>query len=246
MKKYRSFFSTLLAITVLACTGYAGNMESSGGWEGDGNGQGYGYIGIGRNIPVNGGIAVVTRLTASYLYYRFNHADSTTKVKSPGISLLFGVKFAIKKAIVIILSGPELRRNREKINVANRGTVISRDEQELSAVLQGFVYTPLASRTSLMLLANYDGANQYVFSRLSIKQELRGTVFGLPAPSAGIDGTAQGNDVIKSVQAGIFIEISKVFGNLSLRFSGGVKKSWFPDDSNAGGVYIGSGFYSQF
>lgn len=247
MKRFRSFTIVVLAIIVLACSVYAGDMECLGGWEGDNHGHGYGYIGVGRSISIKSRAALVTRLTGSYLYYGFDHADSTTQVGSPGVSLLAGISFVFMGATVIVLSGPELRWNRDDIRIAGEGSATSQREKELSAVLQGFVYTPLADKTSLLLLANYDGANHYVFSRLSLIQVLAITTFGkFRAPSIGLEGTAQGNDDITSVQAGIFIEISHVLGELSFRLSGGAKKTWSPDSSGENGAYAGAGFYTHF
>ena len=139
------------------------------------------------------------------------------------------------------MSGAEYRLNREDIYIPSSGIAERQENYKLGVVLQGFLFTPLAVKTQMMLLVNYEGTNQYIFSRLTLKQ-----IFSYKTPSVGFDGTAQGNDDLTSLQLGLFIESPVIIGNLSLKLSGGYKKSWLPENSQEAGAYAGLSFYGSF
>ncbi len=241
MKWLQSYIRIILLVAVISVSSYAGEIESLGGWEGDSHGVGYGYFGLGTDIVGGEKLSLISRLTGSYLYYNFDKLDSSIEFKSPGVSLLMGFKIAIKKSTLILLSGAEYRWNREDIRTISTGLTEIQRKNKLGAVFQGFLFTPLASRTQFMLLLNYDGSNQYIFSRLTLKQEFSGR-----APAVGLEGTAQGNDDISSIQVGAFIESPRMFEALSLKLSGGYKKSWLPEDLQESSAYAGLSFYGRF
>ena len=241
MKLLQSYIRVILLVAVTSVSSFAGEIESLGGWEGDSHGVGYGYFGLGTDIVGGDKLSLVSRLTGSYLYYDYDKPDSSIEFKSPGVSLLTGLKIKIKKSTLILLSGAEYRWNREDIRIISSGLTEIQRTNKLGAVFQGFLFAPLAARTQLMLLLNYDGSNQYIFSRLTLKQEFSGR-----APALGLEGTAQGNDDITSIQVGAFIESPRILGGLSVKLSGGYKKSWLPEDFQEDGAYAGLSFYGRF
>jgi len=228
-------------IAVFASVTKAANGELLGGWEGDTRQQGYGFIGIGTSAKLKNSTAFVSRLTTSYLYYNFDHDDSTTKVLSPGVSLMAGFSHTVRDFTVNILAGPELRWNDEQTRRKNSFVTISRDQRVASGVIQGYLNAPLANRTWVTVLANYNGANRYAFSRLSLERRL-----GVNMTAVGLEATAQGNEDIKSMQLGAFVGIPRVVGQVSFRVSGGIKNFWNAENTHKSAGVAGLGFYTRF
>src|SRR5574341_1349335 len=83
-----------LAIHFNPITSYALEVESFGGWEGDSQDQGFGFASLGSVFVINDRTALLGRVMGSYLYYNFDSVNSTTKVTSPGVTLLSGSRFS--------------------------------------------------------------------------------------------------------------------------------------------------------
>ena len=241
MNRLITVFGIGIILAVTTISGHAGDIEGFGGWEGDTHGVGYGYIGSGIDIVSSDRISLIGRLSGSYLNYQYEKPDSSIEFTSPGVSLLAGARIRIRRSTIILLSGAEYRRNRENIRIPSSGLSELQRKNQLGVVFQGFLFASLADKTQMMMMLNYDGSNQYLFSRLTLKREFSGS-----APTIGLEGTAQGNDDITSVQAGGLIESSRLLGGLYLKLSGGIKKSWFSEDGQEAGAYAGLSFYTTF
>jgi hypothetical protein len=241
MKAHHSFVGLSILITVFASVAYAGGGELLGGWEGDSHAQGYGFLAVSISNGLGSQTALIGRTTVSYLYYEYDHNDSTTKVTSPGISFQAGFSYASGKITASVIAGPEMRWNDEQTRTAGYLSVASLRDRLLSGVVQGYLNAFVTHGMWVTLLANYNGGNQYLFNRLSVERR-----FGAGMTSIGLEGTAQGNNDIKSIQVGAFIGIPNLLTRASLRLSGGVKNSWNADDVHRTAGFAGAGFYTRF
>jgi hypothetical protein len=241
MKARYCLVGLCILFAIFTSVSYAANGEFLGGWEGDTRGQGYGFLGVGTSRALGARTALVGRATVNYLYYEFAHDDSTTKATSPGMSCQAGFSYASGRVTASIVFGPEIRWNDEQTRATGGLSVASQHDRALSGVVQGYLNASATRRIWVTLLANYNGGNQYLFNRLSIERR-----FGASMTSAGLEGTAQGNTDIKSLQLGAFVGMPNVLARLSIRVSGGIKNSWSADQIHKTAGFFGVGFYTRF
>ncbi len=225
-------------ILIISSTAQASYSEFLGGWEGDSHRQGYAFLSAGKSYTIKGSDALITRLTGSYLYYKFDQGDSVTKVTSPGISFMVGISHAREKTTLTITAGPELRWNRNRFESKQGVNLSSERNSTVSGVAQGyFDFQPL-DRMEFILLAAYSGGNKYSFGRVSIERHL-----GSGGTVVGLEGTGQGNSDIKAIQIGLVFAQSGFIGSSSLRISAGVKNTWGTDGIHSNVGFLGAGFY---
>ena len=236
----------MLLICFAPLPGYAVEIDSFGGWEGDTYEQGIGFVSLGSNLRLNKDKTLVARAMGSYLYYNFDSANSTTVVTSPGVTLMLGPRFSIKRATVLLLVGAELRWNRMAEKCSGGFTTVN-TEREFGSVLQGTLDAPIHSFAWVNFMLNYGGANQYTFGRLSFKHQVSN--FNDTAARTfflGVEGIGQGNSDVITAQGGGFLEIFDSPRKVSLVLRGGYKNSLFPDASNKPGSYLALNFYTRF
>lgn len=236
---------TLLLLSLLPSGARALELEGVAGWEGDTRDQGYAFATLGTAWGIKENKAFITRISGNYLYYNYHSDLSETDVTSPGVTLMGGLRLTPGNKTILLLGGGEVRWNKEEEKTTTGIQTVER-ETDFSGVLQTMLDTPLAIKTRLNLLVNYDGVNQYTYGRLGLKREVyvkRGdSGYNL---SLGLEGVGQGNDDIVSTQAGTFMEFYSFPLRLSLLLRGGYKKSYFEDAPNRGSGYIGVSLYNR-
>jgi Cellulose biosynthesis protein BcsS len=220
----------------------SGKTEGIAGWEGDSHSQGFGFAAVGWLIPAGPKLVAPLRVTGSYLYYDFESAGTITRVHSPGLALIAGVRLPGQDGSLTFLGGGEVRRERR---TTDGGPV---DEQTTSGiVLQADGDGAFSRRWRGYLLANYGGASRYLYARSA----LRGQVTNLDwkGPTAfflGFEAIGQGNDESRGVQGGGFAEWNFVPQRASLALRGGYKESWSPGEAHRRGGYFGLTLYRRF
>lgn len=237
---------TLVAVCTLATVApparAAVTLEGLAGWEGDGFGQGYGFVGAGAVTPIRTRLALVTRLSASYLYYSFEALGITTSVASPGVSVMTGLRTEFARGSAAVLGGYEARREVRRTDTTPDETGITG-----GGVVQADVDLGLGRQWRGFFAANYTGAARYVFSRVAVR--LQATNLDWNGPVAfflGVETIGQGNDESVGVQGGPFMEWALVPQRLSFALRGGYKDGWSPNGPHRRGAYGGVGVYHRF
>jgi hypothetical protein len=93
-------------------------------------------------------------------------------------------------------------------------------------------------------LLNYNTSDKYTWGRLGFKEQVSNLKYqGLNTAFVGVEGIAQGNKDIRSVQAGGFIEVSHL--HVSVMFKAGYKRSMFNVGPDKTGPYFAIGYYQR-
>ncbi len=240
-----------LALLVLAAGAFAPAsradgpvVEGLGGWEGDDRAQGYGFAGAGWLLPAGGGRVVPLRALGSYLYYDFVSSGTTTKVTSPGVTLMGGIRFGGADGSLTMLGGGEVRQE-HRVEETAGGTVEDRTTRGI--VLQADGDVAFARRWRGYLFGNYGGASRYLYGRTAARCQLTNLDWKGPRSFfLGVEVIRQGNDESQAAQGGGFVEWNFVPQRVSLVLRGGYKESWSPGEDHLKGSYVGVGLYHRF
>lgn len=220
----------------------AASLEGLAGWEGGDVRQGYGFIGIGALQPMGARLTLVTRLSASYLYYTFESSGTSTSVTSPGVTGMTGLRTMLARGSFAVLGGYETRWEERRRGV---GT----DERGLTGggVVQADADQGLGRRWRGFLSVNYAGAARYLFGRLAVRWQATNLDWKDPLTSfLGLEGIRQGNNESAALQSGPFLEWTFVPQRLSVALHAGYKDSWSPDGPHRRGAYAGLSVYHRF
>jgi len=220
-------------------------LEGVGGWEEDSHASGFAFYGLSGTYTLRDPIALLGKVEGSYLYYQYGSSDDLTRVTSPGVRLMSGIKVQLKGSMGFLLGGVEQRWNRT-VERSSTGVLSAHTDPQRAAVVQGMIDARLSKAWSMNLFADYGAANHYRFTRLALKRQVH---FGPVPPGIlflGIEGIAQGNKDIFTVQEGGLIELHLGRGPASVMVKAGNKESWSSDHSHQGGAYVGIGLYTQF
>src|SRR5206468_2015655 len=87
----------------------SGKTEGIAGWEGDSHSQGFGFAALGWLIPAGPKRVAPLRVTGSYLYYDFESSGTITRVHSPGLALIAGIRLPGQDGSLTFLGGGEVR-----------------------------------------------------------------------------------------------------------------------------------------
>lgn len=231
-------------VTSTTPTPAADAFELLGGYEADTHGSSYGFVGLGLIRGIRPDLAWVARGTVNFLAYEFESLDGLTEVRSPGIGAAAGLQFGGKN-FVRVLVGPEVKWRRVEIAPVN-GVDLSHSDTRVGATIAAEMVAHPSSHSTVMGLVNYGTADKYTWARLGFKQQVTNHDWqGNNTWYLGVDGTAQGNDDIRSVQLGGLVEVTFVPQDLSLQFRAGYKRSTFDVGPQRTGPYFAVGFYKR-
>jgi Cellulose biosynthesis protein BcsS len=224
--------------------GESAALEGLAGWEGDSHGQGYGFAGLGWLIPAGPKLVVPLRALGSYLYYDFESSGVTTKVRSPGVTLMSGIRFPGARGSLTLLGGGEARREQR---TDDTGTGTSETKTTSGIVLQADGDRAIGDRWRGFLFANYGGATRYLYGRTAIRRQMTNLEWKRPTSFfLGLEAIGQGNDESDAIQGGAFAEWTLVPHHASLAVRGGYKDNWSPGESHRRGGYLGFSLYHRF
>jgi len=236
--------ATLGMVRPLEAEAGAKGVEGIAGWEGDSYVQGYGFAGLGWLVPAGAKFVVPVRVFGSYLYYDFESSGATTEVRSPGLTLMSGIRLPGTRGSLTLLGGAEVRREHR---TTDTGTPSPEDKTTSGIVLQGDGDRAFGRRWRGYLFANYGGASRYLYGRTALRYQATNLEWKRPVSFfVGLEGIGQGNDESRAVQDGAFVEWSLVPRNLSLILRGGYKENWSPGESHRRGGYFGFSVYHRF
>jgi hypothetical protein len=222
----------------------AGVLEGVAGWEGDSRQQGYGYLGLGAQLPARGELTVPFSLSVSYLYYHYDDAGTRISVRSPGASVMSGVRFHAARFSGTVLAGAEIRWEHQETNSLNS---LVRRRATTGPVFQFYGEQALASRWQASEFGIYVGSANYIVSRASLRYQLTNVNWkGRTTFFMGIEGVRQGNEFSDAAQVGGFAEWNLLPLRMSLGLHSGYKESWSPGQTHERGQYLGSSLYRRF
>jgi hypothetical protein len=205
------------------------------GYERDSYDASYGFFGPAYVRPIRSNLAFTARLFGHYLTYDFSDTTMTTDVKSRGADLAVGLRFG-ERHTFSVYAGPSVSW-RETTETRPTQTVTQTDTRK-GANLGAEAYLNPTSRSNIHALANYNTTDEYIWTRVGIKQQV---IPGRAPISLGVEGIAQGNDDIRSLQGGGLLEIAP--SNASIMFRAGYKRSTFEVGPSRSGWYAGVGLY---
>jgi hypothetical protein len=206
-----------------------------GGYERDSHDASYGFFGPAYVRPIRSNLAFTARLFGHYLTYDFSDATITTNVKSRGADAAVGLRFG-ERHTFSVYAGPSISW-RETEEVRPTQTVTQTDTRK-GANVGAEAYLNPTSRSNIHALANYNTTDEYIWTRVGVKQQVTS---GKAPISLGVEGIAQGNDDIRSLQGGGLLEIAP--SNASIMLRGGYKRSTFEVGPSRSGGYFGIGLY---
>jgi hypothetical protein len=236
--------ATLATLGIAARAAEAGPFELITGWEGDSHVQGYGFVSVRALIPAGAHLTVPLGASGSFLYYTYDSSGASIRVRSPGVSLLTGLRVAGSDGSVSVLGGGEIRRERRE---TGDPTLSTREETNGGFIVQAEADLALARRWRALALANYAGAARYTYGRGAIRYQASNLDWQGPRSLfLGVEGVRQGNDESDAFQFGGFVECSLVPEHLSLALRSGYKESWSPGEVHRRGGYLGLSAYRAF
>ena len=218
--------------------------ELIGGYEFDTHGSGYGFFGPAYTRPFKPGLAFTASVFPNYLHYEFDQPTGTTKVRSPGVSSMFGLRFG-EKNFFKVGAGPEVKFRKTEFRAVN-GTVSEKTDTRVGASIGAEMYVNPSPRNNIHALANYGTSDQYTWGRIGAKRQMNNLDWqGRNTTFLGVEAIGQGNDDIKSFQFGGFVEVGHVPSNVSVAFKAGYKRSTFPSAPDKKGPYFAVTFYKR-
>lgn len=222
----------------------AGVLEGIAGWEGDSRQGGYGFAGVGAQLPAGRYLSVPLATSVSYLYYQYDSSGTKISVRSPGASVMTGVRIRVPRGSISAMAGGEMRR--EYRDMDTPGAPAS-ERTTFGLVLQTFDDIALARRWQASGFGVYVRAARYLVARAALRYQITNADWHRPTTFfAGVEGVRQGNDVSDAFQAGGFAEWQLVPRQLSLSVHSGYKESWSPGETHRQGRYLGTGLYCRF
>lgn len=234
----RSVIRTGILATGLACLQVpaASGQELIAAWEGD---QARGYTFVSVVFSVGGPVALTVSPTASFLYYEVPDGTDRTRVRSPGASIAAGLRVRTARVTMTAGLGFETRRT-----VRESGPGPGTLQQESGLIVHGTVFAQATRLTNINAIVSYSNANQYIWARGGLKQQLTNRRFRDPvALAVGIETTAQGNADVRAYQAGGVFEIAFVRAAGSVQLRAGLGRHQYRDGTAERRPYFGIGFY---
>jgi hypothetical protein len=216
--------------------------ELIGGYEADTHGTGYAFFGPSYVHPFKPGVAWTASVFPNFLYYEFENSQDTTKVRSPGVSSMVGLRFGEKNFFKI---GAEVKWRKREFH-PDRGPVTEATDTRVGASAGAEMYVNPSARSNVHALVNYNTSDKYTWGRVGVKGQLNNVDWQGPNTTfLGVEGIGQGNEDIKSVQIGGFVEVVHVPTNVSVAFKAGYKRSTFPVGPEKTGPYFAVTFYKR-
>ena len=234
----------MIALLPTECLAQAADWESVGGWEAASHQQGYGYVALGPILRPAQVLAVPIRVSANYLYYAYDSSGTRVMVRSPGISLLSGLRVHGRKATGDLLAGVEVRRDHRSLD--SPGSPAS--EETIPGVeTMADADIDLAERWNSYLLLDYTGADRYWYGSGDLKYQLTNLEWSGPTVYfVGANVVREGNDESDEFDLGGFVERGIVRTNLSIGLNAGYQSAGSPGEARQAGGFVGVNLYRRF
>ena len=218
--------------------------ELIGGYEFDTHATGYAFFGPSYVHPITPTVAWTANLFPNFLYYEFDAPNGTTKVRSPGVGSMVGLRFG-EKNFFKVGAGPQVKWRRTEFQPRS-GPSTDVSETRVGANVGAEAYVNPSPRNNVHAQLNYSTTDKYTWGRVGVKRQVNNLTWQRPNTTfVGVEGIGQGNEDIKSVQFGGFVEVVHVPTNVAMAFKAGYKRSTFPAGPDKTGPYFAVTFYQR-
>ena len=210
-----------------------------GGGESDGHGQSYSFLGADVTHPLTDSLALDFRLVPHYLTYKFRSGGNLISAEAPGVDLAVGLKLTLGATYASLLAGIQARDTDLTPDVRNsdaRGETIG-------PLVIAELGTTLPSRTSLSYFGSFGGADDFLYQKISVKQQVTNLDYA-GANTLNVGGEIFGGRNVEfwMVGAGPVVELY----NLTHKLSISVRAGYRHDSTFGDGFYGGLSFYKAF
>jgi hypothetical protein len=233
-----------LMVAIAAAPGaWAAPIEAIAGWEGDSFRQGYGFLTAGVLLGEGGPLVVPIRVSGSYLEYDYEEDGVEISLRSPGTSMVAGLRSVSPRATLTALVGGEVRWERRERPGSGPSETVARG----GLIAQGEADLTLGRRLRPFLLASYSGSARYLYGRALVRWQCSNLDWSQPATwFVGLEAVGQGNADTDAVQAGAAVECAIEPARLSLGLHAGYKNAARSESERREGAYFGVGVYRRF
>lgn len=215
------------------------------GLERDTHGTTYMFVGPQYLHPLRDNLAVVATANLNYLRYEFAEGDGETRVGGPGVGTNVGLRFGGENWFQVG-AGVGIKRRTERFFSRDERMLVENSDVRAGLNLASSVWVNPTDRTNVHGMVNYAAEDDYIWSRLGVKRQVSN--FSWTGPFAnflGAEVMAQGNDDIRSLQLGGFLELAHVKSSASVMLRGGWKQSSFEFGDDKTGPYFAVGYYQR-
>lgn len=231
----------LISIAILMHAPHLAAQEVVLGWEGS-SARGYGFVSPVLTLQKGEQTSWLLRGAVSYLYYDSRDIGGTTQIRSPGESLGIAFRYSGSQLTATFGPGYEIRQTRRRL-----ASGVEARKTERGATVQGDMFFQATPLTNVSLIAAYGDANKYFWVRGGVKQQISNfTQQSDITLHAGVELTRQGNEDIKTSQAGGVFEFGFPQSRSSLQLRSGYLRREDPNGTRESGPYFGVGFYRGF
>lgn len=220
--------------------------SNNGGYEVDTHDTGYAFFGPQYTKPFRPKMAFVAGANINYLYYQFDTGNGYTNVRAPGVSTKAGVKFGGNN-YVTLKAGPSFRRYRTEVKDPLGNRIRSSSDTRVGLSVGADLWLDPTSHSNIYGIVDYGGLSDYTWSRLAYREHITNRSWrGKFAHFLGAEVIGQGNDDIRSMQFGPFLEVVHVPSTVSIMFRGGWKRSTFDVGPTRTGPWFAIGLWYRF
>ena len=219
--------------------------SSVGGFEADTHDTGFGFFGPQYVRPFAPNTSLVGSANVNYLYYDYETALGHTNVRSPGVTTMGGVMFGNRNWL-LLQAGPTFKRQHVEVLDPSDSIISSSSRMRVGFNLAASAWYDPTPHNNVFGMYNYDAVDKYNWGRLAFKEQVGNMNYaGKVTPFVGVEYIGQGNQDIRSQQAGAFIEIAHAPSSISIMLRGGYKRSTYQVGPAKTGPWFAVGFYQR-
>ncbi|MGH7340674.1 MAG: cellulose biosynthesis protein BcsS [Candidatus Rokuibacteriota bacterium] len=224
----------------------APRWTANGGFEADSHDTGYGFAGPTYVRPFRPQMSWVAGANVNYLYYEFpSAAGGHTNVRSPGVNALGGVRFGVRNYFQLA-AGPGFKRRRVEVVDPFDNVIRSSTRTKVGLHLVGVGSVDPTPHNNFYGQVAYGAEDDYIWSRAAFKEQLTNRSWsGRFTHDLGGEATVQGNDDLRSVQFGPFIELVHVPSSTAIGLRGGYKHTSYDFGPDRTGPWFAIGIWHR-
>jgi hypothetical protein len=222
-----------------------GTWATVGGFEGDTHDTGYGFFGPEYLRPIKENLSFVGVASVDYLYYEFEDGLGRHNVRSPGASARAGLRFG-RTNWFQISAGPAFKRRHLEVFDLAEQPFRSDTDLQFGANVGADMWVNPSKTNNIHGILNHGTVDNYTWGRLAFKQQVANLSWqNRFTPYVGVEYIGQGNDDIRSQQAGAFVEMLHAPSSVSVMLRAGYKRSTYDVGPAKTGPWFAIGFYHR-
>lgn len=219
---------------------------ANAGFEADSHDTGYGFAGPMYVKPFRPNMAWVAGGNFNYLYYEFpTVSGGHTNVRSPGVNVLGGMRFGGRNYFQLA-GGPGFKRRHVEVLDASESVIRSSRRTEVGVHLVGVGSVDPTSHNNFYGQVAYGAEDDYIWSRAAFKEQLSNRSWsGRFTHFLGAEVIGQGNDDLRSIQFGPFVEFVHVPSSTAIALRAGYKRTTYDFGPDQTGPWFAIGIWHR-